>query len=70
MAETEPAQVLRWWALERGDIDATVAQVGFNVAQMIIPAFLLVPVGHRDGIQRRRICCRASRWDSSPAPWD
>jgi adenine/guanine/hypoxanthine permease len=35
----------RWWALERGDIDATVAQVGFNVAQMIIPAFLLAPVG-------------------------
>jgi AGZA family xanthine/uracil permease-like MFS transporter len=45
MAETEPAQVLRWWQLERGDIDATVAQVGFNVAQMIIPAFLLAPVG-------------------------
>ena len=45
MAETEPAQVLRWWRLERGDIDATVAQVGFNVAQMIIPAFLLAPVG-------------------------
>jgi adenine/guanine/hypoxanthine permease len=36
---------LRWWALGRGDIDATVAQVGFNVAQMIIPVFLLVPVG-------------------------
>ena len=45
MAETGQASVLRWWALERGDIDATVAQVGFNVAQMIIPAFLLVPVG-------------------------
>src|SRR6202163_5074811 len=39
------SQRLRWWALGRGDIDATVAQVGFNVAQMIIPAFLLVPVG-------------------------
>src|SRR6202521_2342881 len=45
MAESRQANALRWWALERGDIDATVAQVGFNVAQMIIPAFLLVPVG-------------------------
>jgi len=35
----------RWWALGRGDIDATVAQVGFNIAQMIIPIFLLAPVG-------------------------
>ena len=35
----------RWWALGRGDIDATVAQVGFNLAQMIIPVFLLVPIG-------------------------
>src|SRR5579872_757194 len=34
-----------WWGLERGDIDATVAQVGFNLAQMIIPVFLLAPVG-------------------------
>src|SRR5579864_2235893 len=45
MPETGQPNALRWWALERGDIDATVAQVGFNVAQMIIPAFLLVPVG-------------------------
>src|SRR5580658_4484017 len=46
MADTaQPGGPLRWWALERGDIDATVAQVGFNVAQMIIPAFLLAPVG-------------------------
>ena len=45
MAESGQPGTLRWWALERGDIDATVAQVGFNVAQMIIPAFLLVPVG-------------------------
>ena len=29
----------------RGDIDATIAQVGFNVAQMIIPVFLLAPAG-------------------------
>jgi len=34
-----------WWAPGRGDIDATVAQVGFNLAQMIIPVFLLLPVG-------------------------
>ncbi len=45
MAESGSKSSLRWWALGRGDIDATVAQVGFNVAQMIIPAFLLVPVG-------------------------
>jgi AGZA family xanthine/uracil permease-like MFS transporter len=45
MAESEQVSALKWWRLERGDIDATVAQVGFNVAQMIIPAFLLVPVG-------------------------
>ncbi len=35
----------RWWSPSRGDIDATVAQVGFNLAQMVIPVFLLVPVG-------------------------
>lgn len=35
----------RWWALGRGDVDATVAQVGFNLTQMIIPVFLLVPIG-------------------------
>lgn len=34
-----------WWALQRGDIDATVAQVGFNIAQAIIPVFLLAPLG-------------------------
>jgi AGZA family xanthine/uracil permease-like MFS transporter len=45
MAESGSESLLRWWALGRGDIDATVAQVGFNVAQMIIPAFLLAPVG-------------------------
>src|ERR1700680_5155860 len=39
------SQRLRWWGPGRGDIDATGAQVGCNVAQMIIPAFLLVPVG-------------------------
>ena len=31
--------------LTRGDIDATIAQVGFNVSQMIIPVFLLAPAG-------------------------
>jgi adenine/guanine/hypoxanthine permease len=36
---------LNWWHLERGDIDATVAQVGFNLAQMMIPVFLLAPAG-------------------------
>ncbi len=41
----ENATLGRWWALGRGDIDATVAQVGFNLAQMIIPVFLLVPIG-------------------------
>src|SRR5258708_1633380 len=45
MAESGNNGSLRWWALGRGDIDATVAQVGFNVAQIFIPAFLLVPIG-------------------------
>ncbi len=35
----------RWWALTRGDLDTTIAQVGFNLAQMVIPVFLLLPVG-------------------------
>ena len=35
----------RWWALSRGDADATVANVGFNLAQLAIPVFLLAPVG-------------------------
>src|SRR5438552_9052524 len=35
----------RWWVLGRGDLDTTVAQVGFNMAQMVIPVFLLLPVG-------------------------
>ena len=34
----------RWWALSRGDIDTTLVQVGFNLAQMVIPVFLLLPV--------------------------
>jgi AGZA family xanthine/uracil permease-like MFS transporter len=35
----------RWLALSRGDLDTTVAQLGFNLAQMVIPVFLLIPVG-------------------------
>ncbi len=35
----------RSWTLSRGDLDVTIAQVGFNLAQMVIPVFLLVPVG-------------------------
>src|SRR5271169_6005600 len=35
----------QWWALSRGDLDTTVAQVGTNLAQMVIPVFLLIPVG-------------------------
>src|ERR1700722_4809093 len=34
-----------WWALSRGDLDTTVAQVGTNLAQMVIPVFLLIPIG-------------------------
>src|SRR3984893_7726301 len=45
MAESGNNGSLRWWGLGRGDIDATVAQVGFNVAQLFIPALLLVPIG-------------------------
>lgn len=45
MTPAETARLHKWWALERGDIDATVAQVGFNLAQMVIPVFLLLPVG-------------------------
>lgn len=35
----------RWWTIERGDADATLIQVGFNLAQMVIPVFLLLPAG-------------------------
>jgi AGZA family xanthine/uracil permease-like MFS transporter len=34
-----------WLLLSRGDLDTTVAQVGFNLAQLVIPVFLLIPVG-------------------------
>lgn len=29
----------------RGDVDVTLAQVGFNLAQLVIPVFLLTPIG-------------------------
>jgi len=35
----------RWWFPQRGDIDVIVAQLGFNLAQMVIPVFLLLPLG-------------------------
>jgi AGZA family xanthine/uracil permease-like MFS transporter len=31
--------------MSRGDLDATIANVGFNLAQAVIPVFLLLPVG-------------------------
>lgn len=34
-----------WWVPVRGDVDATIAQVGLNLAQMVIPVLLLVPAG-------------------------
>ena len=42
-------------ARARGDIDATVVQVGFNLAQMVIPVFLLLPVGNPGRIQRHAL---------------
>jgi adenine/guanine/hypoxanthine permease len=35
----------RWWALSRGDLDTTIAQLGFNLAQMVIPVSLLLAAG-------------------------
>ena len=35
----------RWWALERGDVDTVIAHLGFNLAQTVIPVFLLLPAG-------------------------
>jgi len=45
MAPERNDLLMRWWVPGRGDIDATIAQVGFNLAQMIIPVFLLMPAG-------------------------
>ena len=39
------ATAQRWWVLERGDVDTTIAHLGFNLAQTVIPVFLLLPVG-------------------------
>lgn len=35
----------KWWTLGRGDIDATITQVGAIIAQLFIPVLLLAPVG-------------------------
>jgi adenine/guanine/hypoxanthine permease len=35
----------QWWALTRGDVDATITQVGAIIAQLLIPVLLLAPVG-------------------------
>ncbi len=42
---TQDGSTQRWWSLSRGDIDTTLIQVGFNLAQMVIPVFLLLPAG-------------------------
>jgi adenine/guanine/hypoxanthine permease len=44
MAEAT-ARSQRWWTLTRGDIDATIAQVGCVIAQMFIPVLLVLPIG-------------------------
>ena len=59
----------RWWSPGRGDIDVIIAQVGFNLAQMVIPVFLLVPGGHSDCIQRDSPVARLCTWDSWLARW-
>lgn len=45
MRVLERSATASWLLPVRGDIDAIVAQVGLNLAQMMIPAFLLLPVG-------------------------
>ena len=45
MVDEGPLRAHRWWSPERGDIDVIVAQLGFNLAQMVIPVFLLLPLG-------------------------
>jgi hypothetical protein len=59
-----------WWALTRGDLDTTIAQVGLNLAQMVIPVFLLLPVGISAGFSSRT-CCLAtlSAFWSAPLAW-
>jgi adenine/guanine/hypoxanthine permease len=45
MTANENTALAPWWRLGRGDIDAAIGQLGFNIAQVLIPAFLLLPVG-------------------------
>lgn len=45
MPDKSKADLTKWWLPTRGDIDVTIAQVGFNLAQMVIPVFLLLPLG-------------------------
>ena len=45
MPAAPPVRTSRWWVPERGDIDVIIAQLGFNLAQMVIPVFLLLPLG-------------------------
>ncbi len=45
MAVDASARSQPWWTLTRGDIDATIAQVGCIIAQMFIPVLLLAPIG-------------------------
>src|ERR1700689_4900334 len=45
MTPTLPVSAFRWWTTGRGDIDTIIAQVGFNLAQLVIPVFLLLPAG-------------------------
>ncbi len=42
---TDQAAARKWWTLARGDVDATITQVGAVVAQLFIPVLLLAPVG-------------------------
>jgi len=35
----------RWWTLTRGDVDATITQVGAIIAQLFIPVLLLASAG-------------------------
>jgi AGZA family xanthine/uracil permease-like MFS transporter len=45
MPEKSKTELTKWWLPTRGDIDVIIAQVGFNLAQMVIPVFLLLPLG-------------------------
>ncbi|MDE3169945.1 MAG: hypothetical protein KGL75_07375 [Acidobacteriota bacterium] len=45
LANDENAPSQPWWTLHRGDVDATIAQLGCIIAQMFIPVLLVVPLG-------------------------